>query len=76
MTEKNPLKDDNLKTALTSIEKAYGKGAVQCLGERPRNDGVAVIRSGSLALDDACRACRSWERDTSSPTGCFWRGWQ
>jgi recombination protein RecA len=53
MTEKNPLKDDNLKTALTSIEKAYGKGAVQCLGERPSNDGVAVIRSGSLALDEA-----------------------
>jgi recombination protein RecA len=52
-TEKNPLKNENLKSALGSIEKAYGKGAVLCLGDRPDTDVVSVIRSGSLALDEA-----------------------
>jgi len=53
MTEKNPLKKENLKAALGSIEKAFGKGAVLCLGDRPASEVVGVIRSGSLALDEA-----------------------
>jgi recombination protein RecA len=53
MSDKNPLKNENLKTALASIEKAHGKGAVLCLGDRPQGDFGAVIRTGSLALDEA-----------------------
>ncbi|HVU00896.1 MAG TPA: recombinase RecA [Polyangiaceae bacterium] len=53
MSDKNPLKNEDLKTALGNIEKAYGKGAVQCLGDGPSAEGVRVIRSGSLALDEA-----------------------
>src|SRR5260221_13422171 len=53
MSEKNPLKNESLKTALGSIEKAYGKGAVLCLGDRPHTEAFDFIRSGSLALDEA-----------------------
>jgi recombination protein RecA len=42
-----------LKAALGAIEKAYGKGAVICLGERSASPVENVIRSGSLALDEA-----------------------
>lgn len=53
MTDSRNTKKEDLKIALSSIEKTYGKGAVLCLGDRPDNSGLAVIRSGSLALDEA-----------------------
>jgi len=52
MSEKNQ-KNEFLKSALSVIEKAYGKGSVQCLGEAPDTDSFNVIRTGSLALDEA-----------------------
>src|SRR5436190_14051197 len=42
-----------LDVALTQIEKQYGKGAVMRLGEHPAGQGIAVIPTGSLALDIA-----------------------
>ncbi len=42
-----------LDLALSQIEKQYGKGAVMRLGEHPAGQGVAVIGTGSLALDIA-----------------------
>lgn len=53
MNDRNSSKNENLKSALSSIEKTYGKGAVLCLGERPDSEGLSVIRTGSLALDEA-----------------------
>jgi recombination protein RecA len=52
MSEKNH-KNDFLKTALATIEKAYGRGSVQCLGDEPDSASFNVIRTGSLALDEA-----------------------
>ncbi len=45
-------KEKALEEALKSIEKAYGKGSVMRLGERPHVD-VDVIPSGSILLDQA-----------------------
>jgi recombination protein RecA len=42
-----------LDLALSQIEKAHGKGAVMRLGEHVGVNGVAVIPTGSLALDVA-----------------------
>src|ERR1041385_486139 len=53
MSDKAKQKNEFLKTALTTIEKAYGKGSVQCLGDKPSVDAFEVIRTGSLALDEA-----------------------
>lgn len=54
------MKKDNLKekmkaiqTALSQIEKAYGKGAIMRLGERGVKVDVEVIPTGSLSLDIA-----------------------
>lgn len=44
-------KNENLESALKSIEKIYGKGSVMRLGDRPKVD-VDVIPSGSLLLDE------------------------
>ncbi len=41
-----------LDMAVTQIEKAFGKGSIMKLGERPPEE-VAVISTGSLALDIA-----------------------
>ncbi len=43
----------NLKAAMGSIEKTYGKGAIMALGDEDDLVEVAVIPSGSLALDEA-----------------------
>lgn len=51
MPNENP-KEKALAEALKSIEKAYGKGSVMKLGERPRVD-VDVIPTGSIVLDQA-----------------------
>ena len=45
-------KEKALAEALKSIEKAYGKGSVMKLGERPHVD-VDVIPTGSIVLDQA-----------------------
>lgn len=45
-------KDAALEAALRSIEKAYGKGSVMRMGEKPHVN-VDVIPSGSLLLDQA-----------------------
>jgi recombination protein RecA len=44
-------RDKMLDVALTQIEKQYGKGAVMRLGEHPAGAGIAVIPTGSMALD-------------------------
>ena len=41
-----------LQTALSQIEKSYGKGTVMRLGDRPEMN-VDAISTGSLALDAA-----------------------
>ena len=53
MSEKNRSEAGGLEAAITSIEKTYGKGAVVRLGDRPNAEAFQVIRSGSLALDEA-----------------------
>jgi len=44
-------KDKALELAIDQIEKRFGKGAVMKLGEAVARSAVAVIPSGSLALD-------------------------
>lgn len=44
--------EELLKSALTAIEKEYGKGSIMTLGSRERVS-IDVISSGSLALDRA-----------------------
>src|SRR6266516_4536802 len=46
-------RDKMLGVALSQIERQYGKGAIMRLGEHPAGQGVAVIPTGSLALDVA-----------------------
>lgn len=48
--EENSSKDEALARAIREIEKAYGKGAVMKMGEKPHVD-VDVIPSGSLLID-------------------------
>jgi recombination protein RecA len=44
-------RDKMLDMTLTQIERQFGKGAVMRLGEHPAGQGVAMIPTGSLALD-------------------------
>ncbi|MFH2100224.1 MAG: DNA recombination/repair protein RecA, partial [Pseudomonadota bacterium] len=48
----NPDKAKALDTALSLIERHFGKGSIMRLGDRPVIQ-VPVIPSGSLALDRA-----------------------
>ncbi len=48
--EETNEKDEALAKAIREIEKAYGKGAVMKMGEKPHVD-VDVIPSGSLLID-------------------------
>ncbi|HEY1433982.1 MAG TPA: DNA recombination/repair protein RecA, partial [Thermoanaerobaculia bacterium] len=41
-----------VETALTQIERQFGKGSIMRLGERPEV-AIAVIPTGSLAVDAA-----------------------
>jgi recombination protein RecA len=50
--DKNLEKDKAVKTAMSQIERQFGKGSVMKLGGRAI-EAVPVIRSGSLALDKA-----------------------
>ncbi len=45
-------KSKALEGALSQIERAFGKGSIMRMGERPTQE-VAVISSGSLGLDIA-----------------------
>jgi len=57
MTTKDPREDMRknkevaLKTAMDQIEKNFGKGSIMKLGDRPGDHVVAVIPTGSIALD-------------------------
>lgn len=54
--QQNLEKDDRrraLDTAISQVEKQFGKGSVMRLGERPAGTGVQVIPTGSLSLDVA-----------------------
>jgi recombination protein RecA len=42
-----------LKTVLSGIDKMFGKGAIMSLGDEDETADVAVIPTGSLALDSA-----------------------
>ena len=44
-------RDKMLDVTLAQIEKQFGKGAVMRLGEHSMSQGIAVIPTGSLALD-------------------------
>ena len=46
-------REQMLEVTLQQIEKQHGKGAVMRLGEHPAGQGIAVIPTGSLALDVA-----------------------
>jgi len=48
-----PDKDRAIKLAISQIEKEFGKGSIMRLGEEGKLVSVAVIPSGSLALDVA-----------------------
>ena len=50
--DKNLEKDKAVKTAMSQIERQFGKGSIMKLGGRAI-EAVPVIRSGSLALDKA-----------------------
>jgi len=50
--EKNLEKEKAVKTAMTQIERQFGKGSIMKLGGRAI-EAVPVIRTGSLALDKA-----------------------
>lgn len=49
----NEGKAEALKTALTQIEKNFGKGSVMRLGEEAADKSVESVPTGSLALDIA-----------------------
>ncbi len=44
---------NSLRGLVSGIEKAFGKGAIMQLGDEQTTADIAVIRSGSLALDEA-----------------------
>jgi recombination protein RecA len=50
--DKNLEKEKAVKTAMTQIERQFGKGSIMKLGGRAI-EAVPVIRTGSLALDKA-----------------------
>ena len=58
MTDRNEQKKADQKqkaldTALTQIERAYGKGAIMRMGEDGFSSGIEVIPTGALNLDAA-----------------------
>ena len=62
-----------LQTALSQLEKTYGKGTVMRLGDRP-DMNVEAVPTGSLALDaaleDACEEIRLSLSSEAEPTVC------
>jgi recombination protein RecA len=45
--------DETLGRLVGQVEKAHGKGAIQCMGCRDPLEALPVIQSGSLAIDRA-----------------------
>ena len=43
----------SIRTVVTGIEKAFGKGAIMQLGDDEQVDPVNIIHTGSIALDNA-----------------------
>jgi recombination protein RecA len=52
MRDDQRKRQEAVREAVTNIEKAYGQGAIMRLGERAL-EPIAVIPTGSLALDEA-----------------------
>jgi recombination protein RecA len=52
MSEEKRKRSELLREVLSNVEKAHGQGAIMRLGEAAL-EPIAVIRSGSLALDEA-----------------------
>jgi recombination protein RecA len=46
-------KNKALDAAMAQIERAFGKGSIMRMGQRPGDEQIAVIPSGSLGLDMA-----------------------
>ena len=44
-------KNKALDAALAQIERAFGKGSIMRMGQRPGDEQIEVIPSGSLGLD-------------------------
>ncbi|MCD6326272.1 recombinase RecA [bacterium] len=53
MAVKKDDREDRLRTAITQIERSYGKGSIIRLGDKGALQQVDVIPTGSLALDVA-----------------------
>ncbi len=54
IVERNPMdKSKALEAALGQIEKAFGKGSVMRMGQRPDSGDIEAISTGSLGLDIA-----------------------
>ena len=54
LVEQNTMnRDKALETALSQIERAFGKGSIMKLGKSDQNADVEVIPTGSLGLDIA-----------------------
>jgi recombination protein RecA len=53
MRTENVDKDRAVKVAVTTIEKQFGKGTIMTLGGDCHTEDIAVIPTGSLALDAA-----------------------
>ncbi|MBN2380141.1 recombinase RecA [candidate division WOR-3 bacterium] len=52
-TKENGDRKKALDTAISQIQKQFGKGSIMRLGERPTGIGIQVIPTGSLTLDAA-----------------------
>mgnify|MGYP000882070218 CR=1 FL=1 len=50
---KSPERDRAISTAISQIEKEFGKGSIMKLGAGDTIKGIQVISTGSLALDVA-----------------------
>ena len=53
MAQKDTDREQRLKTAITQIEKSYGKGSIIRLGDKGALMDVEAIPTGSIALDAA-----------------------
>ncbi|MGH2363235.1 MAG: recombinase RecA [Chloroflexota bacterium] len=53
VAEAESIRARAVDTAITQIEKVFGKGAIMRLGEAAANSSVTVIPTGSIALDMA-----------------------
>ena len=56
-----------VRAAIGMLEKQFGKGAVMTLGEDDVREPVAVIPSGSLAIDLALEGDEEWSDEADWP---------